>query len=701
MRRHSLSLFIGPNLHSRRPLVRLEMDAAGTKPLTPSELTARLEQTWPKGERWAEMADLLTDLAEAKGELDGMAAIGLLAHFTQGMVLNPDLKYWHESASESGRTLLFVEAEWPRPARLSALFACEAARLLFDAEQPEDAETTRAELARLWRRFARERQGREFNNITTLLTDCARKRGVPVSPYFPDNPMAVLGQGHRRRRMVECFGDSTSLIANLIARDKTFTAGLLASVGVPVPKQRQVLSQDDLDRAIEDIGFPLVIKGRTGSKGDSVTANIRSPEEIPAAVEKAKQAGQEILVENHVAGEDFRLTVIDGKLIAAARRVPAHVIGDGQQSIAELIAAENARRATWDSPYAAWVQRLVLDEDMRGMLARQGLTPESTPEAGQRIALRTAGNFSLGGTAEDVTDEVHPSVVEVMERAARCLGLDMAGVDLLSPDITADIRSVTCAVNEVNNFPSPRAHYITPTPPRDVAGAIIDHLFPAPQRGRIPMIALMSQDAPEIALRLRRLLAACGVTAGSATQDGLHLGEERLTTAKDLGAVDTAVILQDPAVEAAVLQVSPAQVRKEGLAWDACDIAVIDGRMEDDEIAGLVASLTGKALVLDAAAPALAQLARRYPELRAIWVGQGEPLPDLEGDWLLFAPETSRASLHPQGHALSQAIVFDLSLNDSAPSMASLLALAAALSLGMDPAALQSALSGRASVTAA
>ncbi len=701
MKRHSLSVFIGPNLHSRRPLVRLEIAEEGTPPLRPTELSSRLERIWPKGERWAAMASLLTDLAEAEDELDGVAAIGLVAHFTQGMALNPDLKHWREPASEAGRTLVFVEAEWPRPARLSALFACEAMRLLFDAEQPEDAEQTRTELARLWRRFAKERQGREFNNITTLLTECARKRGVPVSPYFPDSPMAVLGQGCHRRRMVECFGDSTSLIANLIARDKTFTAGLLASVGVPVPKQHQVLSQADLDRAIEDIGFPLVIKGRTGSKGDSVTANIRSPEEIPPAVEKAKQAGQEILVENHVAGEDFRLTVIDGTLIAAARRVPAHVIGDGRQSVAELIAAENERRANWDSPYAAWVQRLVLDEDMQAMLARQGLTPESMPESGQRIALRAAGNFSLGGTAEDVTDQVHPSVVEVIERAARCLGLDMAGVDLLSPDITADIRSVACAVNEVNNFPSPRAHYITPTPPRDVAGAIIDHLFPAPQRGRIPLIALMSEAAPEIARNLRSLLAACGVAAGSATQDGLHLGDERLTAAKDLGARDTAVILQDPAVEAAVLQVEPTQARKEGLAWDTCDVAVIDSTMADDDVAGLVVSLTSTALVLDATAPARADIARRHPELRVLWVGQGEPLADVQGDWLFYTPETPRAFLRPQGHALSQAVVFELSSSDSTASMANLLALAAALSLGMEPAALQSALSGRATVTAA
>ncbi len=355
MKRLDTTLFIGPNLHSLRPLVRLEVDGEGAAPLSPDELGTRLQHIWPKPHPWPAMAECLTEFADRESSLHWAQAIGLVANFGQGMAPDSDLMYWHQSRgaeSEQGETekaVIYIEAKLPLAGQSSALFGLEVAQSLFSKTVPEEGERLEVELQRSFSRLVRRRQKKEYNNITQLLVDSALARGVPVSQYFLDSPIAVMGQGCHRQRMMECFGDSTSVIANSIARDKSFTADLLMNVGVPVPLQRRVRTRAELRQAVKEIGFPLVIKGRTGSKGDSVTTNIRSNDQIEAAIEKVRDIGQEVLVERHIEGEDFRLTIIDGKLVAAARRVPAHVIGDGKQSIAELIDEENLRRANLDS----------------------------------------------------------------------------------------------------------------------------------------------------------------------------------------------------------------------------------------------------------------------------------------------------------------------------------------------------------------
>ena len=716
MKRLKHTLFTGPNLHSTRALVRLDVDGEGSAPLSKEELATRLHHIWPEERSWPVLADCLTRLAEDEGCLHWAQAIGFIGVFGQLMAPDPGLLYWHRhldedaEGNETDKFAIFIEARLPLTGEASAKFALEVTHSLFQQTALEEGENLRLQLRRYLALMARRRRGKEYNNITRLLVNTALARGVPVSQYFSDSSTAVMGHGCRRRRMKECFGDSTSVIANSIARDKAFTAHLLSNIGVPVPKQRQVRSRAELDKAIEDIGFPLVIKGRTGSKGDSVTANIRSREEVHAAVKKVRDAGQEVLVERHIDGEDYRLTVIDGKLVAAARRVPAHVIGDGKQSIADLIAEENERRTNWDSPYVSWIQLLVLDDDMHAVLARQNLTPESVPPEGERIALRTAGNFSLGGLSEDVTDELHPTVVAAMERAARTLGLDMAGVDLLSPDITKPIDTVRCAVNEVNNFPSPRAHYITRTPPRDVAGAVIDYLFPAEHRGRIPFVALLSQQTAAIAALLRQVFDTTGLTAGSASRDGLYLGQEKFCDARDLGPRDTATILQDPAVEAAILEIWPPQLVRQGLAWDACDTVVIDGKPLNDErdnrrLEDLLASLARKALVLNASSTGCRELARRLrkhaTQISIIWVAADGEVADREawisqGDLVVAWQSDTRCASVRTGQASAasdESASFDLSATSAqgiAPE-ASLFAIGAALSLEIEPAIIQTA----------
>ncbi len=289
----------------------------------------------------------------------------------------------------------------------------------------------------------------------------------------------------------------------------------------------------------------------------------------------------------------------------------------------------------------------------------------------------------------------------------------MAGVDFLSPDISKPIDTVRCAVNEVNNYPSPRAHYITPTPPRDVGGAVIDYLFPAEHRGRIPIVALLGQQASDIARLLRLTFGAAGLAAGSATRGGLYLGQERFCDARDLGPRDTATILQDPAVETAILEIWPSQLIKQGLAWDACDTVVIDGMpLQDAEeskrFADLLACLARRALVLNAGSMSCRKLAERQRkeerEIGIVWVAADGEVED-RGAWLsqgetVVAWQSDTGCATVQGGqakgAADESTSFDLAATtaqDVTPKVG-LFAIAAALSLGIDPAIIQTALAG-------
>ena len=602
-----ITAFTGPSVYSKRPLVRLAIQPDRTAALPVDQFMERAARGLPDEGPWRMLRGQLARLAKTSEELDWPRVLGGIAVALQDDHFEEPLRHMTLAGEEGALTLVLVETNEPAVGSLAARFAFEIIRHLLTLAPKANPTRVKDRLAQASRRFIAARSVKRSDPNTRVIVESAMKHAVPLTRPEPNPGFIVLGQGHKSLRMREFFGDSTSLVAFHIAIDKHLTARVLASVGVPVPAQRLVRSQEDLKQAIAEIGFPLVIKGRTGSQGTTVTTNIRSQEEVGPAVIRARSAGSELVVERHIEGEDFRATVIGGRMIAAARRLPAQVIGDGQRSVRALVEAENARRRS-SGRFAHWIVELAIDADSERMLAGQGLSPDSVPASGQRARLRSAGNFSQGGISEDVTEEVHPEVVAVLERAARAVGLDMAGIDLLTADITKPLSEAGGAINEVNDFPAARAHYITPTGPRDVAGAVIEHLFPQEDRGRIPTVAISGQGSAAVCELAARALETAGLVVGASTARGIAVGQEIIRTGDHAHGRGAQLVLQDRRVQAGVFEMAPRSLFLEGLCWDACDIGVVTSAVHDDPRHGpllaraqrLLVEVARKAVVLNA-----------------------------------------------------------------------------------------------------
>ena len=322
---------------------------------------------------------------------------------------------------------------------------------------------------------------------TRALADAAEKRGIPWE-YLGDLHLR-LGEPGAYRRLYRTYTDRTSHLGWVIARDKTLTNRALEEVGLPVPRQAIVLSAEEAVQAGAEFSGSVVVKPRSEDNGVGITVGVSDPADIRLAFDAASAHGAGVIVEERLDGEDFRLLVVGRRLVAAARRDAASVVGDGTRTIRELVDAENRdprRSPDRQTP----LQTIVIDGDLATTLARQGHTLDAIPAAGERVALHAAKNLSLGGTSEDVTDRVHPVVRRIAEKAAETIGLDVAGVDYITPDIARSPDDVGGGICEVNPTPGIRMHlWPSAGEPRDVAGAIIDLLFPGRGPDRDPDLA--------------------------------------------------------------------------------------------------------------------------------------------------------------------------------------------------------------------
>ncbi|WP_295409301.1 cyanophycin synthetase [uncultured Thiocystis sp.] len=410
---------------------------------------------------------------------------------------------------------------------------------------------------------------------TAAIAKAARARGIPVRRLGSEN-LLQLGWGCRQRRAWTAETDRTSAIAESIAQDKELTRMLLRAVGVPVPEGQPVATAEDAWRFAQALGAPVVVKPRYGNHGRGVTANLTGREPIEAAFAAAREEGSSILCERYIQGADHRLLVVGGRLIAAALREPAQVVGDGRASIQELVDATN-RDPRRSAGHATMLSLIELDAIAHAMLAEQGLTPESIPAAGQRVLLRRNANLSTGGTAADVTDRVHPAVAAQALEAARMVGLDLAGIDILAADIARPLEEQGGAVVEVNAGPGLRMH-LEPSAgqPRPVGEAVVDLLFPEDAASRIPLIAVTGASGADATARLiAHLIQVQGDLVGLATQDGIRIGERRIDPRDGSGPEAARTLLMHPRLDAAVLALAAGPIRREGLGFDRCRVGVV------------------------------------------------------------------------------------------------------------------------------
>jgi cyanophycin synthetase len=416
-------------------------------------------------------------------------------------------------------------------------------------------------------------QSRALGPSTASLVNAARERDIP---WLRLNRYSLVQFGHGRfqQRIQATTTGRTGNIAVELAGDKEETNGILRDLGLPVPDQRNARSAEEAVRAAEIIGFPVVVKPLAGNHGRGVSINLKTPAEVELAFDKAREHGRTVIVESYITGFDHRILIVNGQLVAAAKREPGHVVGDGKHTIAELvdIVNEDPRRGVGHEKV---LTRLEFDHQAERLLKKIGYDHDTVPEAGEKVYLRSTANLSTGGTALDVTDIIHPDNREMAERAIKAIGLDIGGVDFLCDDISVSYREGGGGICEVNAGPGFRMH-VAPSEgtPRDVAGPVIDMLFPPGTPTRIPIAAVTVTNGKTTTSRmLAHILKMSGYTVGMTSTDGVYI-DGRLTVAGDMtGPKASQMVLRDPAVDAAVMETARGGMLRSGMGFNRCNVA--------------------------------------------------------------------------------------------------------------------------------
>ncbi|HEX9950799.1 MAG TPA: cyanophycin synthetase, partial [Rubricoccaceae bacterium] len=436
-----------------------------------------------------------------------------------------------------------------------------------DAE-PFDWATERDAFIRLAQRHA-------FGPSTQSLVDAAERRGIPWL-RLNGQSLVQLGHGRHQKRVQATVTSETRHIAVEIASDKEETRGILAAVGLPVPRQELVYSADGAIEAAAAIGYPVVTKPLNANHGRGISIHLTTPEQVEAGFAEARQHGTSrgVLVESFVTGFDHRMLVVNGALVAVAKRVPGHVVGDGQRTVEALVADVNAdpRRGVGHEKV---LTQIMFDDQAERLMAQAGVTRDSVLEDGQILYLRSTANLSTGGTAIDLTDVVHPDNREMAVRAVRAVGLDVGGVDFLTDDIAKSYKDVGGAIVEVNAAPGFRMH-VAPSEgtPRDVAVPVMDMLFPRGAPARIPIIAVTGTNGKTTTTRMvAHVLQMAGNVPGMTSTDGVFI-DGRLSVRGDMtGPSGAQMVLRDPFVDSAVLEVARGGLVRSGLGFSRCDVA--------------------------------------------------------------------------------------------------------------------------------
>lgn len=409
---------------------------------------------------------------------------------------------------------------------------------------------------------------------TGAIVEAALARGIPYR-RLTRGSLVQFGWGARQRRIQAAEIDSTSAVAESIGQDKDLTKRLLHAAAVPVPQGQPVSSVEQAWEVAQQVGLPVVVKPQDGNQGKGVTVNVASRAQLQAAYANAAGYGT-VMVERFLPGHDFRLLVVGDRLVAAARRDPPQVLGDGLHSVRELVDLVNQdpRRG---QGHATLLTRIELDEIALARLAAQGLTPACIPAKGQRVVLRNNANLSTGGSATDVTDEVHPEVAARAVTAAQMIGLHICGVDMVAETVLRPLEAQGGGFVEVNAAPGLRMH-LAPSwgKPRNVGQAIVDRLYGPGDDGRIPVVAVTGTNGKTTTVRLiAQLFTAQGLRVGMTNTDGVYVAGRLLDSGDCSGPKSARNVLLHPEVDAAVFETARGGILREGLGFDRCQVAVV------------------------------------------------------------------------------------------------------------------------------
>lgn len=559
----------GPNLWSRHTAIEAIVACQGAEN-TISELPGfeqRLRALFPT---IGELHPIVLGQPLALAHVLENAALALQAH--AGCSVN----FGHTTATtDEGIYQVVVQYGEEAVGRL----AVKLAQQLIEAALADTAFDANAAIAQLRELDEDERLGPSTGSIV----DAAVARGIPYR-RLTRGSLVQFGWGSKQRRIQAAEVDATSGVAESIAQDKELTKQLLNAAGVPVPLGRPVSDVEDAWVAAQDVGLPVVIKPQDGNQGKGVTVNIASREQLVAAYAAAAEYG-EVMVEKFLPGFDFRLLVVGDRLVAAARRDPPQVIGDGASTVRQLVDTVNLDPRRGEG-HATSLTKIRLDDIAIGRLEAQGLTPESVPELGQRVVLRNNANLSTGGTATDVTDTVHPEIAARAVDAAQMVGLHICGVDMVCENVLVPLEEQSGGVVEVNAAPGLRMH-ISPSfgRGRPVGEAVMDTMFAAGDDGRIPVVAVTGTNGKTTTARLiNHLLASSGLRTGMTNTDGVYVDGRQTDSGDCSGPRSARNVLLHPEVDAAVFEVARGGILREGLGFDRCQVAVVTNLGQGDHL---------------------------------------------------------------------------------------------------------------------
>ncbi|WDF48368.1 cyanophycin synthetase [Chryseobacterium sp. KACC 21268] len=425
------------------------------------------------------------------------------------------------------------------------------------------------------------RESERLGPSTGSIVEEAVSRRIPWI-RLGKNSLVQLGYGINQQRFQATITGNTSSIAVDIACNKELTKKMLEDAAIPVPSGSLVVDEEGLDLAIRKIGYPIVIKPLDGNHGKGASINVNDYETAVVGLTHAQQYSRKVIVEKYITGFDFRVLVINHKMVAAARRVPAHVVGDGELNIQELIDKENT------DPRRGYGHENVLteidvDKDTNELLEKLNYTLATIPQKGEIVYLKSTANLSTGGTSIDVTDMIHPENVQMAERVSRIIGLDVCGIDIMAENLTQPLKESGGAILEVNAAPGFRMH-LAPSEglPRNVAAPVVDMLYPPGKEFRIPIIALTGTNGKTTTTRiLAHIVKNNGKRVGFTTSDGIYIQNTLLQKGDTTGPQSAEFILKDPTVEFAVLETARGGILRSGLGFGTCDIGVLTNIKED------------------------------------------------------------------------------------------------------------------------
>ena len=577
------SVYVGPSLYAHFPVIRLELDLGALEDWPTGKLgtsyvmglVAALPSLQEHGCSYREAGGLIRRMLEGEGTW--------LGHVFEHVAI--------ELQNVAGEDVTFGKTRsTDRPGVYSVIYeyaqkdegieAGELALKLLCSLLPENLRPSRSvpdgwEWPKARDEYIRYSQRRALGPSTAALVRAAEERGIPWL-RMNDQSLIQLGYGKWQQRIQATVTGRTSYIAVELAGDKEETNKILAARGLPVPQQELVRSADRAIAAAKRLGYPVVTKPYNGNHGRGISIHLMTEDEVRKGFEAAQEHSSSVIVETYLTGDDHRLLVINGELIAATRRTPGHVVGDGTSSVRQLVDIVNKdpRRGVGHEKV---MTRIVLDEQADMMLARVDMTPESIPANGQVVMLRSTANLSTGGTATDVTDVIHPDNRDMAVRAITAIGLDVGGVDFLIPDITESYKQVGGGICEVNAAPGFRMH-VAPSEgtPRDVAGPVIDMLFPTGTPSRVPIAAITGTNGKTTTSRmLAHLTKMAGFTPGLTTTDGVYIDGQRTVEGDMTGPVATRMVLADTQIDIAILEIARGGLLRAGMGVPFVNVGAV------------------------------------------------------------------------------------------------------------------------------